>query len=206
MENIIHTRNTQDKIIFREVVKEYGWLDMKDKVVLDIGLNIGAFSRMAIDRGCSAVYGFEPEKENFEYATKNCVSDKAFLFNSAIVPTKEKTVTLYTTPSRKNCGNFSTEHFNGRIPVEVSAENFDEVLDKVKPEVIKIDCEGAEYSILTKPFPDYVKQVAIEIHLTKKLWRNEKAHEIVKLFDGWEAVKQPRIGEKNWTTIGGFRR
>ena len=32
-----------------------------------------------------------------------------------------------------------------------------------------MDCEGAEYDILQKPLPDYVKKITIEIHFQKNI-------------------------------------
>lgn len=202
----MQVRNKQDELIFKEAPKSYGWLNIQDNVVMDIGLNIGAFTRMALDRGAKKIVSYEPEIENYRYATLNCIDERAELINAAIVSGKEEFIKLYTTTSRKNCGNFSTQQFRGRIEVEVSARNFLDELNRVKPSILKIDCEGAEYDFLTDPLPEFVKEVAIEIHLTKKIWRMEKAQKLIDLFAGWEIIKTPVIGEKNWYTIGGFKR
>ena len=69
-----------------------------------------------------------------------------------------------------------------------------------------MDCEGSEYDLLVKPLPDFVKKITIEIHLSRKEWKEEKAKKIIKLFDAWQVHKQPIIGERNWNTIGAWYR
>ena len=202
----MHIRNKQDKLIFSEASRCYGWMNMKDKVVMDIGLNIGAFTRLALDRGAKKVVAFEPEVENFELAKLNCPDENAELLNTAIISGEEQEISLYTTKNRVNCGNFSTQFFRGRDEVKVVARNFKKELHRIMPEILKIDCEGAEYDFLTEPLPEFVQEVTIEIHLSKREWRNTKAFQLVALFNDWEFVKSPKIGEKNWHTIGGFRR
>ena len=68
-----------------------------------------------------------------------------------------------------------------------------------------MDCEGAEFDLLSKRLPSFVKQIALEIHLGKKEWR-EKAHSIVRTFADWECVVQPKLGGKHWFTLAGWRR
>ena len=94
----------------------------------------------------------------------------------------------------------------GREKITVNSINFLQELHKYKPSVLKIDCEGGEYDILRIPLPNFVKQVTVEIHLTKKEWRNYKSTKLLKLFQGWKVHKEPVIGEKNWHTIGAWYR
>ena len=69
-----------------------------------------------------------------------------------------------------------------------------------------MDCEGSEYDLIKEPLPDFVKKITMEIHLTKKYWRQGMAQKLIAFFNNWKTFKEPKIGEKNWTTIGAWYR
>ena len=93
-----------------------------------------------------------------------------------------------------------------RKEIKVKCKKFDDVLENLKPSTIKMDCEGAEYDLLQKPLPDYVKKITMEIHFSKKHWRNDLANKLISLFNDWKVHKKPLIGDKNWHTIGAWYR
>ena len=125
--------------------------------------------------------------------------------NFAVVNDNRKEISFYLTKGI-NKGNFSTTAFRGRNEIKVNAINFNEILNKIKPTTVKMDCEGSEYNLLDKPLPDYVKKITIEIHLTRKEWRYILGPKLINLFKDWNVKTQPKIGEKNWTTIGAWFR
>lgn len=196
--------DTTDVGIIKEINRAYGWLNIKGKRVLDIGANIGAFSRFALDREASHVCSYEPDPENFLLLTRNAVG--ATMICAALVSTDEPFVDFYKTTSGKNPGNYSTVPFKGRTVITVNASNFNKILDAYKPQAIKMDCEGAEYDLMTCQLPDSVEEIAMEIHLNKKRWRKDLAPKLIALFDNWECVKKPLITDKNWHTVCGWRR
>jgi FkbM family methyltransferase len=210
--NIEIRENTYDKKIVDEILKTYSWMVPKDCTVLDIGGCFGGYSFLANEQGAKKIYCFEPEVENYNMClvnTKN--NENTICFNEALVSGQEKEINLYLPKnSRKNSRNkglYSTTHFRGRRVIKVKAKNFHEVLDELKPDVIKMDCEGSEYDLLYKPLPEYVKKITIEIHFHKKEWRTNKAEKLVKLFEGWQVHKQPNINAKGThTTIGAWYR
>ena len=204
--NLYYRDGSYDKEIIKEIKPTYGWMPVKDKVVLDIGGCFGAYSALALKEGAKEVYVYEPLQTNFEVLKMN-VADypNCFAYQKALVADDTEKVDFFVNKKRFNLGNSSQYIQRGRMKLSVDAINFRKELDRIRPEVIKVDCEGAEYSLLTEPLPDYVKYLTMEIHLGKNEWR-KKAIDLVKLFDDWECIKQPKLTGKNWNTIGKWRR
>ena len=198
--------NTYDKAIVNEVLRTYQWMLPKNEVVLDIGACFGAYSVLAQNQGAKEVHCYEPEVNNFQMVLKN-VSEYENIYpnNSALVNDNRKEVSFYLT-NGINKGNFSTTAFRGRNEIKVNATNFNDILYKIKPTTVKMDCEGSEYNLLDKPLPDFVKKITIEIHFTRKEWRNVLGPKLINLFKDWKVKTKPKIGEKNWTTIGAWYR
>lgn len=203
--------DTYDHSIIGEVKRSYGWMDVKNKVVLDVGANIGAFTHHALANGAKEVWAFEPDADNFVLLQKNVGDDpRAKLKNAALISGDAASIDFYLTDGT-NHGNYSMYSIRGRKKVTVNAVNFRKVLDHVKPDVIKMDCEGAEYDLL-RPFylPDSVKQFAMELHYNTPASQCESwyelAGELAENFDSWETVVRPKRNEKLWHTLGGWRR
>ena len=110
--------------------------------VLDIGANVGAFSIFAAYKwpGC-IVHSYEPDPKNFKYLSRNC-DGWSFPHNQAVG--LGDTATLYFGRNGL-CGSTFAEPEGSTGSVEV------ECLDaSLLPEadIVKIDCEGAEWPIL----------------------------------------------------------
>jgi FkbM family methyltransferase len=203
--------DTYDHSIIGEVKRSYGWMDVKDKIVLDVGANIGAFTHHALTNGAKEVWAFEPDADNFALLQKNVGDDpRAKLHNAALISGTDKTIDFFLTDGT-NHGNYSMYSIRGRQKVTVKASNFRKVLDHVLPEVIKMDCEGAEYDLL-RPFylPDSVQQFAMELHYNTPASQTgswfDISNDIIASFSDWETVKTPKRNEKLWHTLGGWRR
>ena len=167
-----HVRpDTLDEYIFKEVRGYRGLeLDAKD-IVLDIGANIGAFVCMALEAGVSRVVAYEPDVDNFKLLQMNTKETgraaAAKLNRAAVVVGSETTVNFYKNLG-KNKGSHSTVPYRGREVVTVPAMPLKGALAE-RPTKIKIDCEGAEYSLLNgTKLPASVKAIAIEWHLQKR--------------------------------------
>ena len=195
---------TYDSYIVKEIARTYGWMDVKGKVVMDIGACFGAASVYFADAGAKDVIAYEPEPENYELLVHNVFDYKVTPHHLA-VSDSEGEISFYVNENGINKGSHTMRPTRGRKEIRVPTISFDFILKTHQPEVLKIDCEGAEYTFLTKPLPDFVKQVTLEIHRTNKEYI-EKAHELVKLFDGWECVKEPKLDGGHWQTIGAWRR
>lgn len=209
---IICRAGTYDDFVAREIEGTYGWMDVQGRRVLDIGGNIGAYARWALDHGASRVVTIEPEVSNFECLMANAlpmVPPRAEVIpHRALVGVEAGVGEIWLSPTGKNPGNTSSVKYRGRISQgEIAQLSFRTLLDEERPDVLKIDVEGAEYDFFhTAPLPDCVRQVTMEIHLTRPEWRSEKAPNIVRAFSGWECVRAPRLEGGHWQTIGAWRR
>ena len=201
--------NTLDEYIFKEIKSSYSCLDIQEgDIVLDVGANIGAFSKYALEKGALNVFAYEPEPENFDLLIANTSmipSHKIFRFQCAVVGTNQTEVELYIN-SKKNKGLHMTREVRGRDSISVRAENFCKIIDKLKPNKIKIDVEGAEYGFMPIEFPNFVDRIVMELHFQyNKEWRPLaiKMHENM-LKQGFSVIKEPQFRGKNWTTLVGY--
>ena len=191
------------------VIKEYEHLPIKDKVLLDVGGNIGAFAVRAAMEGCKKVITYEPHPENFTCLSYNTYpwAEVIHPVRAALVTTRSGEIPLYITNER-TLGSCSIEEFRGRSKIMVPAVNFGDVLDLYKPDGIKMDCEGAEWKLLNVPLPDCVKDVAAELHFTKKYWREDCLPHVLRKMEeeGFELIRAPVNTGKNFHTIAHWRR
>lgn len=204
----MHIReNTYDAFTLKEINRSYGWMNTKGKVVLDIGGHIGSAAVLFANGGARKVISIEPDKDNFRMLQKNTKGLLVELINAACVENPALEQVLLYTNKGMNKGMHSLVVKRGRgVGILVDAVQFSKLLKKYKPSVLKIDIEGAEYDILTQPLPAYVKEVTMEIHFGKRVNREVRAPELIKLFKGWECIKKPKLDGKNWTTIGAWKR
>lgn len=183
--------------------------------LLDIGANIGSIA-WTFSPWCEQITCFEPDPGNFELLklnTAGCVSVTAY--DAAVVSEVQQdapaTATLWLNKG-KNKGNHSLVESRGREPITVHAFSWSEAVRLSEPDLIKVDIEGGEYAFTelweSGLFPDKCQGLAVELHLTKKGWREEQAPRLVRAIEGlgFEAVKAPKIGEQNWTTLSVWRR
>ena len=97
---------------------------------------------------------------------------------------------------------------NGRGSVEVSSVSFSDLIQKHKPNKIKIDVEGAEYDFLPFTFPDFVERLVMEIHFQyDPSWRKKgfEVHQSM-LQQGFTSQKEFVDTGKNWHVIGAYVR
>jgi FkbM family methyltransferase len=197
---------TYDKQIVDEQ-KVYRDLDFLNATVLDIGANIGAFARFALANGAKKVVCYEPEESNFSLLKLNVEGKNVDCRKKAIVGETATGKMEFYLNRGINKGAHSLYIKRGRDIVSVETTSIRKVLKEVKPEIVKIDTEGAEYDILDNFNFDEVSQLAVEFHLNKKEWR-EKCGDYVQsiLAAGFEVVKPPKDTGQNWTTIGVFKK
>lgn len=197
---------TSDQYVCGQVCGEYKKLPIKDRVVLDLGGNIGAFAVYASLLGCKQCISYEPDVDNYNLLQTNTRSYSNIIIHQAAVITKSADAVRFykTTGSAKD--GYSIIPFRGRVESVVPAVSFKSVLEKYKPSTIKMDIEGAEFDLLIEnDLPAYVKDIIVEIHFSKKEFR-EKYHTLVSRFKNWNVIIQPKVTEKNFHTLGQWSR
>jgi FkbM family methyltransferase len=190
------------------VIHEYRYLPIKDRRVMDVGGNIGAFALRASLEGCDLCISYEPERSNFVTLQKNVTDHPRVLAVNAAVTTKPTGTpdTLWLTNER-TLGSSSTTEFRGRTPQPITTVNFTEELFKYGFTSIKMDCEGQEWDLLLEAdLPDFVTDIAVEIHFTKRRWRDHYFPLLMAKMGAWEPLIMPKNTGKNFHTLAHWRR
>lgn len=167
--------NSTDLMAFTNVwlVKEYqkpGFEIKKDDTIIDIGAHIGLFALYA-SQFCKSgkIYCFEPIKENFDILISNVELNGItnILPVNAAVSTDNKMVTIYLNEDQSG----HSMHVVGSKKVEVKSVSLQNIFDLNSIEqcdLLKVDCEGEEYSIMDALPPSYyhkIKKICLEYHL-----------------------------------------
>lgn len=209
---------TMDDYILREIERSYGKLEISDTdIVLDIGACFGAFSIFALKRGARLVIAYEPDPDNYDQLATNSqrldvtLSSKLWTINKAV--TRLGYSTFLWRSTGKNKGTHSTIEKRGRKAIAVESDDFDRVMSRYGPTVIKIDCEGCEHELLERHdmYP-CVKQVAVEFDMNRKSFRSSFKKIVdpklgtFKESNGWRVVVQPLDTGVNWNALGVWRR
>ena len=148
------------EIVERDEYSLYQFRNVKDKVFIDIGANIGvATVIMALLNPESVVYSFEPIKEVYDILCKNIEINniKNVISVNCAISNKTDTVILHKflgfSGASTICADQSTfnNHYGSTSETTVICLSFDEFIEDRKIDnihLLKIDCEGAEYDIL----------------------------------------------------------
>lgn len=172
---------------------------IKPKVILDIGANIGVISLLLNHLYPEAkIFAFEPEKENYQLLQANVRPFSNIIPVNYGLGANTLDLPLYKSDENKNFGGFSlynsgSKEFHSTIQIKSVKESFLE-LSISQIDLIKIDCEGAEYAILTamRDFIPNVKWIEGELH-------GENDFRLLNYLTNWFDVGvKKNIGEKNY--------
>lgn len=171
---------------------------LPNDVVLDIGANIGMFTRRA-SGVVKKVIAVEPEPGAFSVLTANAAKNCLCIAGAV---TKVKGTAVLSIPRTGGSTSASTA-FNkrGRGTLEVKAFSLSDLVKKHKVTVIKTDCEGAEVEWLNgRTLPKSVRMVVGELHREGD-GSEETADKIIKSFSGWRNIHAPKSYSFNrcWT-------
>jgi len=154
-----------EKLLMKECENDYkvDELDLdENSVVVDIGAHVGVVSMtLARKFGCK-VYAYEPNPGNLERLRKNInlngLSDLITVLPYAI--TKDgRDVTISTNKDNSGGGNIYSDGD------AVSSLAFDKIIGSFDViDLLKIDCEGAEYEFLPGADLSNVKAIRGEFH------------------------------------------
>ncbi len=180
-------RNKRDEEILKGEVKDDLYRIPKAmKVAIDIGAHLGGTAIKCAERG-AMVYAYEPNKQNFELLVENVklnhFEKRIKCFNIAVDADRGQR-RLYISDTDSGCHSFDSKGLNQEKFQTVKTIKLDDVMDLnnlVEVDFMKLDCEGAEYNIITKalqPTLYKVKQISMEFH--EKLLDKWQLDEIVK--------------------------
>jgi FkbM family methyltransferase len=147
--------------------KEYQYLPVKDRTVIDIGANVGDSAIYFALRGADKVIALEPLPTLYKIAKKNIeinnLSDKITLLlagcsanTDCLVLPNESDISSY--PYQFSTGN--------RVPL-VTLENILKENNVPTGAILKMDCEGYEYDIILRAPCDTLRRfsyIQIEYH------------------------------------------
>lgn len=160
---------------------EYGPIDVRGRIVVDVGAHIGAFSVYAATRGASRVLAYEPGAENFRLLAINTTGHPAIEPHRAAVwrsDRDEATVAWRASANPRNTGGGTVVECSAIAGVPFDRDSRDAVaaipLDAIVERcgvvgLLKIDAEGSEYPILaTSRALDRVEAIVGEYHAVER--------------------------------------
>jgi FkbM family methyltransferase len=197
-----HRPGTLDYYVIHEVRSYERMGILPTDVVVDVGAHIGGFTVQALKRGAT-VYAWEADPENYAILEKNVekYGERVILSPRAITSDGAPEVTLYLNVGA-NTGTHSLLPSRGRDTVRVPTEDFQGMLTRIQPTVLKVDIEGGEYALDWSKLPDSVRLICMELHRTKRGLHEksiELAHHVSEL--GYEYIKVPKLEGGAWAVL-----
>lgn len=158
------------------------------KIIIDIGANIGAFSILVASKMPNAkVLSFEPLRETFQQLQDNVLInglDKQITPQKMAVYRKEKTIKLYNT-GRSGLSSIYRTRNEEKFEL-VKSTTLEKIFERNKIKTcdyLKIDCEGAEYDILSncpKSVFKKIKTISLEFH---EMTPGQNHHSLIKILN-----------------------
>ena len=174
----------------------------KTDVVLDIGAQIG-FHTVHFASLAKIVIAVEPDPDTYKVLIKNIEAKKlknVVARQEACVDTKDMTVTFYRGSKSCNSSLFSNRN-TFKNAITVNTVSLKHLIKKYSPSVVKIDTEGAEYSMgILKKLPDHVKALAIEFHFLSKDRFQTRAVELAEILSKkFKLANKPNFKLRNYS-------
>lgn len=155
------------QVLFRRRGKAEYYLPpaLQPEVILDIGSNIGSSILFFRDRFPGAkIYGFEPNPETFQVLQKNVEAlPSVEVFNYGLGAADGTVSVLFDGAdfSRFMAKTEGAEWSGPLAPIACQIRHAGDVVKNLgltRADLIKIDCEGSEYDVLTALPPDFLRQ------------------------------------------------
>ena len=162
---------TDNGDIYRAFVNEdYSWLAVKNQIVVDVGAGVGDTALLFAFWGAKKVYAFEPFPSRFELARRNVVANKfqnlIELHNTGIGIRSKVSIDDTFIPSNSSSVSNHITTSNGRT-LEILDISSIVKLANSRDIIMKMDCEGCEYSAILEASCDELKnfsQIQLEYH------------------------------------------
>ncbi len=175
--------SVSDIEIFKEIYIEdvYGVCKFKSKdiFIIDIGAHVGIFSLLIAKNSGAIVLAYEPDIENFKILEKNINENKKFVdvrpFNLSI-SNRKGNVKVFKSSNNTGGHSIYQTYVDQKYFVSKSI-TLNQIIKENKIEsidLLKIDCEGAEYEILTKTSKTTLKKIKKIILETHEFIENRK--------------------------------
>ena len=150
--------------------------------VIDVGANVGFFSLFAYERFPNAkIFSFEPVPNNFKKLKRHIVKngcDRIHCYLQAVTKENGKT-SIWVDPTQDITTNASIRNtLHQGQPLEIETISLTGIFNYLKIascDLLKLDCEGAEFEIIYETPIEVLKKVkrfAMEVHQTHILPRN----------------------------------
>lgn len=201
----------QDPAMYREVIEANQYHltaeKVKDRIVIDIGANIGAFSLYAASLGAKKVISVEPISASYNTFLKNIHRLGLTNITTYKKIVAEKGNQFLPVSLNSNAGANSMYNVSDNYEV-VETITFSEIMDQVAGHdiLLKLDCEGGEYDvILTASQHDFVRinEIMMEIHTD--LHPKHKGKEIIEQIlskNGYNKLDSVQIYYWDWDPNG----
>mgnify|MGYP001039418442 CR=1 FL=1 len=152
-------RNKSDSIAFLEVffLNTNDWIyefKIKEKdVVIDIGAHIGYFSiYSSINAKDGKIFAFEPHNKSFEVLKKNLeINQIENVIPQNLGVTKKSGIGSLYLKKDFAIGNSIYKNTDSDLKIEIKTISLQDIIknnDLQRINILKLDCEGAEYQIL----------------------------------------------------------
>lgn len=162
-------------------------LKKDNPTIIDIGANVGFFSILSILKFKNPnIISFEPIKRNFDMLKKNIseINQKNLrIVNKAVSNTNGEIILKFDKNQDITTSASIFDNKYGNDEEKVVSTTLLDIFSEYKLneiDVLKLDCEGAEYEIIyntPKSFFDKVKCITLETHLGEKTDENNTALE-----------------------------
>lgn len=186
-------RSDADSSVFDEIFKEreYKILDPIIKnsktAILDIGAHIGLFSVYSRTFNLNApIFAYEPDEDNFAVLKENLKSNAVQNIRIKMLAVSNKTQNekMFLSPDSHNHSLLAEAKVDSNKWKNVQTTTLDKILEKIIAcDLIKIDCEGAEFKIIEAVSPDSFKKIRaiyIEYHEFTEDLKKEKIADILR--------------------------
>jgi FkbM family methyltransferase len=165
---IVNNLSESGVILENFVQNQYDWLDAKNKIVVDIGANIGDttvyFSKI---KKAKKVIAFEPYPYSYKIAKENINLNKitnVILLNEGVGGKEDY---IRVNPAFENSGSDSLKSFSKGKKIKIVTlksivNNYD-----IENGILKMDCEGCEYPIILNASKETLRkfeQIMLEYH------------------------------------------
>jgi len=159
--------NWKDSVSVKEIFieNEYKSLKVKDKIVIDIGANIGDTSILFSRLGAKKVIALEPQLEFFNRCKKNIkinnLEEKIEVFNAGL----DDEYGFFTIDETEDSKQFSFK--NTKKGIKIPKMILKDIIPDDKNLVLKLDCELCEYKVILNTEQQYLQRfemILIEFH------------------------------------------